>query len=149
MDGSRTGVSMVRVRHPSHPWIDIAEAPLYVMRFPARATDAEIREFCEHREAWARTANHRCAWVADLSGLDSVTATQRKIFAEHLKRFEAHDVAHNQGSAIVVPNTLVRGIMTAVFWLSPPKFPNQAFASVGPAMQWARQKLAGSNAASG
>jgi hypothetical protein len=136
------------VRHPSHPWIDIAEAPLYVMRFPAHATDAQIREFCEHREAWARTASHRCAWVADLSRLAGVSATQRKMFADHLKRFEAHDVAHNQGSAIVVPSAVLRGIMTAVFWLSPPKFPNQAFASIDAAMLWARQKLAESTAPS-
>ena len=117
--------------------------------FPSTATDEEVVACCDARERWAKVARHPCAWVVDLRELLRVPPHQRKLFADHLKRFEAHDVAYNQGSAIVVPNTLVRGIMTAVFWLSPPRFPNQAFASVGAAKQWASQRLAGSNVATG
>lgn len=130
-----------RMQGPVHPWIDLQEAPLYVMHFPVEASDDQVRDFCAVRETWAKTATHRCAWVADLTDLARVPPTQRKLFADHLKRFETHDVQYNQGSAIVVPSAMLRGVMTAVFWMSPPKFPNRAFATRKEAIAWAQERL--------
>ena len=126
---------------PVHPWIELDDAPVYLIRFPHSASDAEVRAFCAARERWAETSVHRCAWIADLSQLRVVSSIQRKIFADHLKRFEPHDEKYNQGSAIVVPNALVRGVVTAVFWISPPKFPNKAFSDVDSAREWAKEQF--------
>ena len=75
-----------------HPWIDVTHAPVYVMRFPAGASDQELASLCETRERWAQHAQHPCAWVADMSLVRSMPPTQRKLFADHLKRFEFHDI---------------------------------------------------------
>ncbi|HEX3597591.1 MAG TPA: hypothetical protein VHU80_20925, partial [Polyangiaceae bacterium] len=82
------------------------------------------------------------AWVVDLAGLKMATATQRRIFSAHLTRFEPHDLAYNRGSALVVPNAVVRGLVTAVFWLKQPRFPTECFSTYDEAVAWARARLA-------
>lgn len=124
-----------------HPWIVTTSAPVYEIRFPSETSDEMLRAFCEAREAWAKQARYAVSWVVDLSLVRSVTATQRRIFAEHLERFEPHDVAHNRGSAIVLPNALVRGIVTAIFWIRQPKFPHKAFNDAASASAWAKSQL--------
>ena len=124
-----------------HPWIDQSRAPIYVLTFPSQATDSELLALCSARERWAQRAMYRVAWVVDLSGVLSASAQQRNLFSEHLKRFESHDRAYNQGSALIVPNAFVRGIVTAVFWLKPPNFPNQCFPDAKQAFAWAEKQL--------
>lgn len=124
-----------------HPWVLHQNMPIYEWSFPPNVTDDEIRAFAEARERWAERAQYPVAWVVDLSHITKATATQRRMFADHLKRFEPHDVLWNGGSALVVPSGWIRGLVTAVFWLSPPKFPNQAFGTRAEAFSWARLQL--------
>lgn len=125
-----------------HPWILTQSAPVYEIRFPAEASDEDLLAFCEARETWARSAAYPVSWVVDLSTVRSVTATQRRLFGEHLERFEAHDVENNRGSALVVPNAFLRGVVTAVFWIRQPKFPHRAFTAIDDARAWAKGRLA-------
>ena len=124
-----------------HPWVLHNHVPIYEWAFPAQATDDELMSFIDARESWAEHASYPVAWVVELSNLTKATATQRRMFADHLKRFEPHDVRWNGGSAIVVPSGWIRGLVTAVFWLSPPKFPHQAFAKRSDALEWAKLQL--------
>jgi hypothetical protein len=124
-----------------HPWIDQSRAPIYELTFPKQASLEEVAALCSARERWAQRANYRVAWVVNLTGIMEATARQRTLFSEHLKRFEPHDVAYNQGSALIVPNAFVRGIVTAIFWMKPPLFPNECFATIEEARAWAGQQL--------
>jgi hypothetical protein len=126
-----------------HPWIDSSSAPLYTVVFPQAADDAEVVSFGAVREEWAKRAHYPVAWVVDLSHLVTATAKQRRLFSEHLGRFEPHDIAYNRGSALVVPNAVLRGIVTAVFWMKRPQFPNECFATLGEARSWAKVQLRG------
>jgi hypothetical protein len=127
-----------------HPWVLLTHAPVYVMRFPADPDNDTLDALCAARERWAKFAAHPCAWVADMSQLRAMpSAHQRRVFADHLTRFAPHDVAWNHGSAIVAPNPIVKGALTAVFWMAPPKFPNQVFSSFDDALAWATARLAG------
>jgi hypothetical protein len=124
-----------------HPWIDQSRAPLYELTFPKKASLEEVAALCSARERWAQRANYRVAWVVNLAGIMEATARQRTLFSEHLKRFEPHDVAYNQGSALLVPNAFVRGIVTAIFWMKPPRFPNECFSTIEEARTWAERQL--------
>lgn len=115
--------------------------PVYEIRFLAGATDDDVRSFAAVREEWMSKAKYPVSWVVDLTNLKAVSASQRRLFAEHLARFEPHDVAYNRGSAIVVPNAFLRGIMTAVFWVTTPKFPHRAFESAEEARAWAIARI--------
>jgi len=128
-----------------HPWIDCSLAPIYEIRFPAGASEDDIRSFAKAREDWMSRAKHPVSWVVDLTNLKNVAASQRRLFAEHLTRFEPHDVAYNRGSALVLPNAFLRGIATAVFWIAVPKFPHRTFETVEEARIWARARLEGTS----
>jgi hypothetical protein len=124
-----------------HAWIDSSRAPLYMMTFPVVTLDEDLRACCDARERWAKIAKYPVSWVVDLSAITNTTAKQRRIFSEHLARFEPHDRAYNRGSALIVPNAFLRGVVTAVFWLKPPTFPNECFATKEEALRWARIRL--------
>jgi len=124
-----------------HPWVSHQHVPIYEWTFPAEASDEELSAFVGAREEWATRANYPVAWVVELSNLTRANAKQRRAFAEHLKRFEGHDVLWNAGSALIVPSAWLRGLVTAVFWISPPKFPHQAFARRTDALEWAQLQL--------
>lgn len=129
------------MRGPEHPWIDQTHAPVYVWRFPSTATDEDVAACCDARERWARSAKHQCAWVVDLRELLRVPPHQRKLFTDHLKRFEPHDIRYNCGSAIVLSNAWLRGIVTAVFAVTQPKFPNRTFSSIEEGIRWATVQI--------
>lgn len=124
-----------------HPWVRHKHMPIYEWSFPAEASDDELEGFVQARERWAGRAHYPVAWVVDLTHLMKANASQRKLFAEHLKRFERHDVQWNAGSALIVPRAWLRGLVTAVFWIAPPKFPHQAFAKRSDALEWAQLQL--------
>ena len=124
-----------------HPWVSHQHLPIYEWTFPAEASDEQLLTFIEAREDWAERAHYPVAWVVELSNLTKANAKQRRIFAEHLKRFEGHDMLWNGGSALIVPSGWLRGLVTAVFWISPPKFPHQAFAKRSDALEWAQLQL--------
>ena len=124
-----------------HPWVSHRHVPIYEWTFPDKSSDEELARFVQAREEWATRAHYPVAWVVELSNLTRATATQRRACAEHLKRFEAHDVLWNAGSALIVPSGWLRGLVTAVFWISPPKFPHQAFATRTDALEWAQLQL--------
>ena len=124
-----------------HPWVSHQHLPIYEWTFPAEASDEQLLTFIEAREDSAERAHYPVAWVVELSNLTKANAKQRRIFADHLKRFEGHDVLWNGGSALIVPSGWLRGLVTAVFWISPPKFPHQAFAKRSDALEWAQLQL--------
>jgi hypothetical protein len=124
-----------------HPWVSHKHVPIYEWAFPAEASGDELDAFIRAREEWAERAHYPVAWVVQLSNLTKANAQQRRVFADHLKRFEGHDVQWNGGSALIVPSSWLRGLVTAVFWLSPPKFPHQAFARRADALEWAQLQL--------
>lgn len=130
-----------RMRGPDHPWVDSTHAPVYIWTFPGSATDEEIVTGCEARERWAKFSRHPCAWVVDVRELLRVPPAQRKLFAAHLKRFEAHDIKYNCGSAIVLSNPWLRGVVSAIFMLAPPKFPNRTFPTIDDGLRWATEQM--------
>lgn len=129
------------MRGPIHPWIDEVEARIYRIRFPARGSDDEVEHFVSAREAWAERCDHRHAWIVDLTRVREATARQRQRFARHLEEYEPCDLAWNAGSAIVLESRWIRGVMTAVFWLKRPQFPNATFATEEAAQAWCRHRL--------
>ncbi len=124
-----------------HPWISHDLMPIYRWTFPKVVTDEDLAAVFRAREDWASRVEYPVAWIVDLSNVVKAPATQRKAFAEHLKRFEKHGPRWNAGSALIVPNAWLRGLVTAVFWLSPPKFPQKLFSRSLEAESWAKAKL--------
>lgn len=124
-----------------HPWIDSARAPLYVLRFPPSTTDEELHACCTAREVWADRARYPVAWVVDMSAVREVTARQRQMFGAHLGKMDRHNFNYNRGASLIVPNAIVRGMVTAAFWIKPPRFPHRLFATRSEGLRWAEDQL--------
>ncbi|MDH4283606.1 MAG: hypothetical protein OEV36_13200 [Myxococcales bacterium] len=125
-----------------HPWISNDLMPLYRWTFPSEATDEELHACFQARNEWARRVRYPVAWVTDLTNITKAPATQRKALAEHLKQFEAFSERWNAGSALIVPSAWLRGLVTAVFWVSPPKYPHKTFSELLLGERWAQEQLA-------
>ncbi len=125
-----------------HPWFSNDLMPLYRWTFPSEATDDELRACLLAREDLANRSRYDTAWVIDMSNIARAPATQRKALGEHLKRFDEFGVRWNAGSALIVPTAWLRGLVTAVTWVSPPRFPSQLFSEPLEAESWAKKQLA-------
>jgi hypothetical protein len=77
-----------------------------------------------------------------MSNITKAPATQRQALAEHLKRFGELSERWYGGAALIVPSAWLRGLVTAVTWVSPPRFPYQLFAESLEAESWAKKQLA-------
>ncbi|MGB5266973.1 MAG: hypothetical protein WBN30_10315 [Polyangiales bacterium] len=125
-----------------HPWFSNDLMPLYRWTFPSEATAEELRACLEAREQWVSHVHYHFAWVIDMSKITVAPALQRKAVAQHLKRFSRYGALYNAASAIIVPRPWLRGVVTAVTWRSPPKFPYQLFSESIEAERWAKKQLA-------
>jgi hypothetical protein len=110
---------------------------------PAIATDDELLAYFDACENWSKRVTFPVGWVMDLSRVAGGTARQRALFAEYQERLSAFDRRYNRGTALVISNAVVRGFVTAVYWLKPPVYPYQTFARRGEALVWVKRALAG------
>lgn len=141
MDGAR-GHSTAEYIEIDHPWISNDSMPVYRWTFPPEATDDELSACFRARNDWATRVRYCFAWIIDVSNVTRAAATQRKALAEHLKSHEAFSEQWNAGSALIVPNAWLRGLVTAVFWVSPPSYPHETFSEPIEAERWASKQLA-------
>lgn len=125
-----------------HPWFDHSRAPLLVQRYPHNTSDEELLAFTAAVETYMTAHRSPFAWVVDASALVHATARQRQLMSEFEKRTADHDRRYCLGTALVVAGPVARGIITAVYWLSPPVYPYRTFAKWDEAETWARAQLA-------
>ncbi len=127
---------------PSAPVFSEIAPHLYEQSYPATVDDDALADFLAMLERRQPELERPHAWIADFSALRSANARKRRMFAEFQERTAPIDRAHNAGSALVVPNGLVRGLVTAVHWLQPPVYPTVVVASRAEALRWTQRQLA-------
>lgn len=105
------------------PYVDERFDPLIVSSMPPRFADLELEGFLARHE-WLLDRGVRYATITDLSTLVGLPgADTRKRIADFNLRIEGRARRLTLATAIVAPNALLRGAMTAVNWLSPPPYP--------------------------
>jgi hypothetical protein len=124
-----------------HAWVDSSLAPLYQVSFPARASDEKLLSYCRAVESWSAHVTYPVVWLMDLSHVEQVSAQQRASFAKFMQSMDAFDRRCTKGSALVLPNALMRGIATAIFWLYSPCFERRTFATCAEGREWLRERL--------
>jgi hypothetical protein len=79
--------------------------------------------------------------VFDLSVSGIPNAMQRQRLANHMTD-HAEAIRHTvRGLAVVAPHPLVRGIVTALFWVAAPPIAHNLFTSRAEATAWAKDRL--------
>jgi hypothetical protein len=60
---------------------------------------------------------------------------------QYLEKVKKRGSPHMACRAFITPNETVRGVLTAVFWQSPPDFPHAFFGTTAEARAWAREHV--------
>ena len=117
---------------------------LVVEEVAGPVTDAEHAEHLRvlrERMRRDRVNRTRVVTVVDLTHAAPLSAKQRGAQAQWMKENEELIRAVSLGAAYVVPSPLIRGVLTAVFWVRPPLEPYGLFATRDEAFEWARERL--------
>ena len=83
----------------------------------------------------------------DLSRAAVPSPLQRTKLTRHIRDNDARIRRSVRGLGIVLGSTVARGMVTAVFWVSPPPVPYRTFSGRGAAAAWANAIWAGREAA--
>jgi hypothetical protein len=134
--------------HPVHPWVDSAFAPVYHLTYPSYdPTDTrQLAKYSADHAAlyktlaqWTEVRTRAFGFTIDLSHVRS-SAMTRQHAVLYLEKVRKRGSPHMACRAFITPNESVRGVLTAVFWQSPPDFPHAFFEAVGPARSWALEQ---------
>ncbi len=119
---------------------DESRFPLVLVRPRGKATDAEVEALLA---AFKRPLNRREKYVEIFDGThaDPGSPTQRRRIADWMRAHTSLISTYSLGTAIVIPSALVRGALTAVFWIQPMPCPYTVVSTMAEAEAWAEEKL--------
>lgn len=108
--------------------------------------------FARYRTEWlasvdARVTGAQVGAFYSVPAWAGITAAMRKDWAGMLKSREATLRATTVGMAMATPSLLVRGAMSAVFWLAPPPYPHAVVDTNAAAFEFLARKVHGLDAA--
>lgn len=124
-----------------HPWVDASRHPLYVCNYPNSGTEDQVRSYLQAFEEHFLALHTPYALVANTTGAGYLSSTQRRLFAESELRTKEHDAKYLAAIGMVVGSSMLRGVITAIHWISPPVYPHKTFADVNQAIIWTQQML--------
>lgn len=82
------------------------------------------------------------AFVLDATRVKRVSGGVRELAVRALKESATERRRYLQGEAVVLHSALVRGVLAAMYLVSPPGYPAKTFATVDDAKKWAEHQVA-------
>lgn len=124
-----------------HPWLDCSQAPILITRLPAEASDDELSEMFAAVDRYHKLHPGAFVRILDLSRLERFPASQRKLVADRLRMMAEFDARYCKGMAIWAPDSVKRGIVTAIHWMQKPAYKFVVSDTFAHAVVWARHQL--------
>ena len=121
--------------------VDDYRFPLVVTTFEGTATDAEFDAYLAETTQRTVSRKTRNVVIVDATHAARPTALQRKKQAEWLAEHRATLAQFNLGTVFVISNPLIRGGLTAIFWIAPMPSPTTVVATYAQAEAWAFERL--------
>ena len=129
--------------HPSHPWIDIDHAPIYVLEYPIgneKGYFDDLAAMYAEFLAWLRDKPTRHVLISDLRRLNS-TARGRQMATEFYEATRSFEGTHLLGRGYLTLSERNRAVITAVTWGSSSEIPKAFFEDISEALAWAHEQL--------
>jgi hypothetical protein len=102
-----------------------------------RMGDEEIEQLLGELEGQLRSGAPYVL-LFDLSRASLPSATQRQKLAGHIRKNESSIRRWVRGLGVILTSPLARGVVTAIFWVSPPPVAHRFFATRAEATPWAQ-----------
>jgi hypothetical protein len=103
---------------------------------PTQATNDEVDHVLADLSAELRVGAPYVL-VFDLTRSALPNAVQRRKLTAHMRDNDEKIRRWVRGIGVVCPNPLMRGVVTAIFWVAPPPVPHHLFATCEEASDWA------------
>lgn len=121
---------------PDHPWFATSTERLIVMQFSRMPTKDEAQAVTASIVAFLERKPQPRPWIIEMSDVEEISASLRKIFADNEDRIAPMSKRHVTRLAYVVSKPIVRAALTAYFWIFKPPYPYRIFSDRGPAEAW-------------
>lgn len=121
--------------------LELGYWPVMVVRPRPTFTEEQLAVALEHYNGVLEHRLEPYVVVFDSRDVESMDAAKRRMINDYKARHEERTRKYCRGSAFVFTSSVVRGMLTAIWWLKPSQVPNKCFAEMGPAMDWARDQL--------
>jgi hypothetical protein len=120
--------------------IDTSELPLLRIAYLGDFSDGELEQFLAQLSVVVRRPGKKCGLI-DLRGATNASARQRKRQARWIR--DNVEVLERDVSAavIVTDSAIMRGIVTAIFWIRPLPCPTQIEPTLVRGLAWIRPFL--------
>jgi hypothetical protein len=120
--------------------LDDTAFPLLLVRFGPDWTQQEFDGYLGWYLARLRR-RQRLAIVFDATQARAPSAVERRQQADFLREHEALLKLHCVGAAFAISSTVIRGALTAIFWIQPPVYEHTVVSTVAEGTSWARKRL--------
>lgn len=121
--------------------VDDSRFPLVIIRYVGTTSDDDFMRYLSKMEELVLHRRTTNAAVLDASAADATPAKQRRMQAEWMKSNEALIARYCVGNAFVITSPLLRGALTAIFWMQQPAAPTIVLATFDAAERWATDRL--------
>ena len=116
--------------------------PLLLIEASGDSSDQDLEQYLgELSRKLAQKVPH--VVVVDATLGKSLKATHRKMVADWNRAHAGELRRYRLGLALVTPSALLRGLITAVYWIFPAPFPYRCFDSTAEARKWGERLLRG------
>lgn len=125
----------------AHPWFDATHAPVYGFRFPERMENADLERYCNWFSGWYSLQTGPIGMICDMSRTLIVSPAQRGLWTNFERRSEADLRRVLRGVAIVLTSRVVRGVVTATYWMNRPVYDWEIVATWTRGREWLEPRL--------
>ena len=116
-------------------YVDERELPLLHLKYVGAYSDEELYALLRQVEGVLARPGKKVG-IVDLTLADAGTAKQRRVHAEWIGAHKRELAREFAAAAIVTDSALIRGTVTAVFWIAPLPLPTHVAATVERAQEW-------------
>ncbi len=131
----------VVARLPRHYRVDASADAILLSDFDGAISDDELEDYLREVDAIHRRRKLH-AVIVDARTSTRPTSAQRARVGEWMRANERVFRTWTSSFAFVVLNPLVRGALTAIFWLSPAPVPTLFTGDIEEARRWSLEQLA-------
>jgi hypothetical protein len=119
-----------------------SEWPLVTVTFPAVFTTGEWESYLNYIASYM-DRGQPYAMVTDFGRSRTLSPAERKLASDLMVKQRDRLGRMVKGVAVVSDSALLRGMLTAVYWVALPAYPTEVFATVEAGKAWARKMLEG------